>query len=104
MLVLTRRVGDAIAIGDNIKVIVVSVSGKQVRLGIEADKSTIIHRQEIYEKIKREAAADAETHSLPIAAAPIFEAESAPKLSEKKTVIIRKNQGGLKTPKATDLN
>lgn len=102
MLVLTRRVGDAIAIGDNIKVIVVSVSGKQVRLGIEADRSTIIHREEIYQKIKKEAA-EAEGHSLPIAA-PIFETESAPKLSEKKTVIIRKNQSGLKIPKATDLN
>ncbi len=54
MLVLTRKVGDVIAIGDDIKIIVMSVKGKQVRLGIEADKSTIVHREEIYQKIKQE--------------------------------------------------
>lgn len=102
MLVLTRRVGDAIAIGDNIKVIVVSVSGKQVRLGIEADRSTIIHREEIYQKIKKEAA-EAETGGITIAP-PVFETESGPKLPEKKTVIIRKNQVGTKPTKPTDLN
>lgn len=103
MLVLTRRVGDAIAIGDNIKVIVVSVSGKQVRLGIEADRSTIIHREEIYQKIKKEAA-EAETAGIPIAA-PVFDTDSAaPKLPEKKTVIIRKNPSISKAPKPSDLN
>ena len=54
MLVLTRKIGDVIAIGDNIKIIVMSIKGKQVRLGIEADKSTIVHREEIYQKIKQE--------------------------------------------------
>lgn len=54
MLVLTRKVGDIIAIGDNIKVIVMSIKGKQVRLGIEADKSTVVHREEIYQRIKQE--------------------------------------------------
>lgn len=54
MLVLTRKVGDVIAIGDNIKIIVMSIKGKQVRLGIEADKSTVVHREEIYQKIKQE--------------------------------------------------
>ena len=56
MLVLTRKVGDVIAIGDNIKIIVMSIKGKQVRLGIEADKSTVVHREEIYQKIKQEKA------------------------------------------------
>ena len=41
MLVLTRKVGDVIAIGDNIKIIVMAIKGKQVRLGIEADRSTV---------------------------------------------------------------
>lgn len=59
MLVLTRKVGDVIAIGDNIKVIVMAIKGKQVRLGIEADRSTIVHREEIYQKIKQETAAAA---------------------------------------------
>ena len=57
MLVLTRKVGDVVAIGDNIKVIVMAVKGKQVRLGIEADKGTTIHREEIYQKIKQETSA-----------------------------------------------
>ena len=54
MLVLTRKVGDVIAIGDNIKIIVMAIKGKQVRLGIEADRSTVVHREEIYQKIKQE--------------------------------------------------
>ena len=54
MLVLTRKVGDIIAIGDNIKIIVMAIKGKQVRLGIEADRSTVVHREEIYQKIKQE--------------------------------------------------
>ena len=54
MLVLTRKVGDIIAIGDNIKIVVMAIKGKQVRLGIEADRSTVVHREEIYQKIKQE--------------------------------------------------
>jgi carbon storage regulator len=54
VLVLTRKVGDVIAIGDDIKIVVMSIKGKQVRLGIEADKSTVVHREEIYQKIKQE--------------------------------------------------
>ena len=87
MLVLTRKVGDIVAIGDNIKVIVVSVNGKQVRLGIEADRSTIIHREEIYQKIKKETLADSKTPAV-TAATP---AQNSSVLSDKKTVIIRKN-------------
>lgn len=99
MLVLTRRIGDVIAIGDNIKVIVVSVSGKQVRLGIEADRSTTIHREEIYQKIKKEAA-DAETpgHSLSTESSVVTKSV----MPEKKTVIIRKNS--LNIVKTSDVN
>jgi carbon storage regulator len=61
VLVLTRKVGDVIAIGDNIKIVVMSIKGKQVRLGIEADKSTIVHREEIYQKIKQENALAAQS-------------------------------------------
>lgn len=59
MLVLTRRLGESIAIDDNIKIVVVQIKGKQVRLGIEAPKTSVIHREEIYNTIKnknREAA------------------------------------------------
>ncbi|BBH51953.1 carbon storage regulator CsrA [Fluviispira sanaruensis] len=61
MLVLTRKVGDVIAIGDNIKIIVMAIKGKQVRLGIEADRSTVVHREEVYQKIKQETNAAAQS-------------------------------------------
>lgn len=54
MLVLTRKVGDVIAIGDNIKIVVMAIKGKQVRLGVQADRSTVVHREEIYQKIQQE--------------------------------------------------
>ncbi len=53
MLVLTRKVGDSILIGDSIKIQVVKVKGCQVRLGIEAPKETKVFRQEVLEGIKK---------------------------------------------------
>lgn len=52
MLVLTRKLGESIAIDDHIKIRVVQIKGKQVRLGIEAPKDTKIHREEVYMAIK----------------------------------------------------
>lgn len=52
MLVLTRRLGEAITIGDNIKLIVVEIDGNQVKLGIEAPREIEIYREELFEKIK----------------------------------------------------
>ena len=54
MLVLTRKVGEGIAIGDDVKIIVMQIKGKQVRLGIKAAPSTAVHREEIYQKIQDE--------------------------------------------------
>lgn len=54
MLVLTRKLGEGIAIGDDIKVIVMQIKGKQVRLGIKAASNTIVHREEVYQKILEE--------------------------------------------------
>lgn len=54
MLVLTRKIGETIAIDDHIKITVVQVKGKQVRLGIEAPKETRIYREEIYKAIQDE--------------------------------------------------
>ncbi len=48
MLVLTRKLGESIAIGDNIKVCVIQIKGKQVRLGIDAPRDTKIYREEVY--------------------------------------------------------
>ena len=52
MLVLTRKLGESIAIDDHIKIRVVQIKGKQVRLGIEAPKETKIHREEVYMAIQ----------------------------------------------------
>jgi carbon storage regulator len=54
MLILTRRVGETVKIGDEVTITVLGVKGNQVRVGINAPKSIAVHREEIYERIKRE--------------------------------------------------
>ena len=54
MLVLTRKLGESIAIDDHIKIVVVQIKGKQVRLGIKAPRETKIHREEVYQAIKEQ--------------------------------------------------
>jgi carbon storage regulator len=54
MLVVTRRVGDVVMIGDQIAVKVIAVNGNQVRLGIEAPKTIAVYREEIFQRIQRE--------------------------------------------------
>lgn len=54
MLVLTRKLGESIAIDDHIKIVVVQIKGKQVRLGIQAPKETKIHREEVYVAIQEQ--------------------------------------------------
>ena len=56
MLILTRRVGEAVMIGDEVSITVLGVKGSQVRLGINAPRSVAVHREEIYKRIKREQA------------------------------------------------
>ena len=56
MLILTRRVGEAIIIGDNINITVLGIKGGQARLGISAPKEVSVHREEIYERILEERA------------------------------------------------
>jgi len=54
MLILTRRVGETLMIGNDVTVTVLGVKGNQVRIGVNAPKDVAVHREEIFERIKRE--------------------------------------------------
>ena len=54
MLVLTRKAGESIVIGDEIKLVVLEIKGRQVKLGIEAPAHVAVHRLEVYQKIQEE--------------------------------------------------
>ena len=54
MLILTRRVGETLIIGDDVSITVLGVKGNQVRVGINAPKDVSVHREEIYERIQNE--------------------------------------------------
>lgn len=58
MLVLSRKPGESLIIGDEVRITVLSISGKQVRIGIEAPNDIAVHREEIYNKIANERAND----------------------------------------------
>jgi len=68
MLVLTRKLGESIAIDDHIKIVVVQIKGKQVRLGIQAPKETKIHREEVYAAIQEQ---NKEAVNTPVAMAQV---------------------------------
>ena len=64
MLVLTRRIGESIQIGEHVKVAVLSVQGRSVKIGIDAPREITVHRMEIYEKIVEENKNAAESISM----------------------------------------
>ena len=63
MLILTRRVGETLMIGDSVTVTVLGVKGNQVRIGINAPKDVSVHREEIYLKIGKESAENQQSTS-----------------------------------------
>jgi carbon storage regulator len=79
MLILTRRVGETVMIGDEVTVTVLGVKGNQVRVGINAPKSVAVHREEIYERIKRERAGEPEKEACgePLPIRPAVRSSSA---------------------------
>ncbi|MBR9871474.1 MAG: carbon storage regulator CsrA [Gammaproteobacteria bacterium] len=54
MLILTRRIGETLMVGDEVSVTVLGVKGNQVRVGVSAPKEVAVHREEIYQRIQRE--------------------------------------------------
>ena len=65
MLILTRRVGESLMIGDNVNVTVLGIKGNQVRLGVNAPKEVAVHREEIYQRIQREQSGTRSSESPP---------------------------------------
>ncbi len=65
MLILTRRVGETLMIGDNVTVTVLGVKGNQVRIGVNAPKEVSVHREEIYLKIQEEKGQDVDGNTHP---------------------------------------
>jgi carbon storage regulator len=68
MLILTRRVGESVVIGEDVTVTVLGVKGNQVRIGINAPKTVAVHREEIFERIKNGQGADRSNSEEPSAA------------------------------------
>jgi len=64
MLILTRRIGETVVIGDNVDVTVLGVKGNQVRIGVKAPKEVTVHREEIYQKICHEQNGQADAFKL----------------------------------------
>jgi len=76
MLILTRRVGETIVVGNEVTVTVLSVKGNQVRLGVNAPKRVAVHREEIYERIRREELGESDDKSKGVAGKGVVAAKT----------------------------
>lgn len=61
MLILTRRVGETLMVGDDVSITVLGIKGSQVRVGVNAPKTISVHREEIYQRIQQEKEAEEQT-------------------------------------------
>lgn len=65
MLILTRRIGEVLRVGDDVSITVLGIKGNQVRIGIDAPKDVSVHREEIYQRIQNEGHAHEGDHPAP---------------------------------------
>lgn len=94
MLILTRRVGETIIIGDDVVVTVLGIKGNQVRIGINAPKNVSVHREEIYQRIQQEKT-PGEASEQPALVADA--AVTPPTAAAPTTTVIKKRESKLKT-------